>query len=107
MLFAENGSVTNKTWLQYLRHMLPKVDNLENAIVPITDWYAPHLSEIAMSMGLERTISTTLLIGGGTAGVVAVCDQIPHHYLASGYRELYTRHAVVNRGDADRHDAGS
>ena len=75
--------------------------------VPVTDWYAPHQSEIAMSMGLERTISTALVIGGGTAGVVAMSDEIPHHYLASGYRELYTRHAVVNRGDADRHDAGS
>ena len=88
MLFAEKGSVTGDTWLDYLRHILPRVDDPENAIVPVTDWYAPHLSEEAMSLGLERALSPTLIIGGGATGEGAVCDKTPHRFMAARYREL-------------------
>ena len=88
VLFAPNGSVTGETWIEYLKHILPQVDNPENAIVPVTDWYAPHLMEEALQFALDRTLSPTLLIGGGTTGEVAVCDKTPHRVLAQRYREL-------------------
>ena len=47
VLFAEHGSVTSETWLKYLGHILPRVAKLENAIVPVTDWYGPHFMEEA------------------------------------------------------------
>ena len=88
VLFAEHGSVTTETWLKYLRHILPRVDNPEHAIVPVTDWYGPHLAEEAIDFAMERTLSPTALIGGGTTGEGAVCDKTPHRVLASKYRQL-------------------
>ena len=87
VLYAEKGSVTGDTWLQYLDHILPVVRDPEHAIVPVTDWYAPHLSETAMAFGLERTLSPTLMIGGGTTGEAAVCDKTPHRFMAQRYKE--------------------
>ena len=88
VLFAEHGSVTTPTWKQYLRHVLPRVDNPEHAVVPVTDWYGPHLTEEAIDFAKVRTLSPTLFLGGGTTGEVAVCDKTPHRVLAQRYREL-------------------
>ena len=52
-----------------------RVANPEHAVVPVTDWYAPHLREDAVT-------SPLLFIGGGTTGVAAVCDERPHRFLA-------------------------
>ena len=41
ILWAKHGSVMGEAWLKYLRHILPRVDNPEHAIVPVTEWYAP------------------------------------------------------------------
>ena len=59
----------------------------ENAVVPVTDWYGPHLAEEAVDFALRRTRSPTLFIGGGTTGEVAVCDKTPHRFLAQRYRD--------------------
>ena len=36
---------------------------------------------------MERTKSPTLLIGGGTTGEAAVCDETPHRFLSLRYKE--------------------
>ena len=86
VLFAPNGSVNSPTWIQYLGHILPRVANPEHAVVPVTDWYGPHLMEEAVDFAQERTTSPTLFIGGGTTGEAAVCDKTPHRFLAQRYR---------------------
>ena len=53
VLFAPNGSVTTETWLQYLRYILPQVDRPENAVVAVTDWYAPHICEEAKQLAMD------------------------------------------------------
>ena len=58
---------------------MPRVVNPENAVVPVTDWYAPHLREDAVTRPI-------LFIGGGTTGVAAVCDEMPHRFLAQRHR---------------------
>ena len=47
--------------------------------------------------------SPTLILGGGTTGMMQACDVFPHQFLVSRTRELYTRHAVLNPHDAERH----
>ena len=88
VLFAPHGSVTTDSWKEYLQFILPRVANPEDAIVPTTDWYGPHLAEEAVSLAMERTLSPTLMIGGGATGEAAVCDKTPHRVLAQKYREL-------------------
>ena len=95
ILFAEHGSVTTETWLEYLDFTLPVVVNPENAIVVITDWYAPHLDQEALDLTLERTLSPTVLLGGGTTGQGAVCDKTPHRLLAQSYIDLEGRDHVT------------
>ena len=56
-----------------------RVANPEHAVVQVTDWYAPHLREDAVT-------SPILFIGGGTTGVAAVCDEMPHRFLAQRHR---------------------
>ena len=87
VLYAEHGSVTSPTWLQYLAHILPRVDNPAHAVVPVTDWYGPHLMEGAVQYAMDRTKSPTLFIGGGTTGEAAVCDKTPHRVMSLRYRE--------------------
>jgi len=91
ILFAEHGSVTTVTWLEYIDFILPVVVNPEDAVVVITDWYAPHLAQEALDLTLERTGSPTVLLGGGTTGQGAVCDKTPHRILAQRYIELEGR----------------
>ena len=88
VLFADHGSVTTDTWLMFLRHILPTVDNPEHAIVPVTDWYGPHMTEAAIDLAKQRTKSPTLIIGGGTTGEAAVCDKTPHRFLSHRFKEL-------------------
>ena len=56
-----------------------RVANPEHAFLQVTDWYAPHLREDAVT-------SPILFIGGGTTGVAAVCDEMPHRFLAQRHR---------------------
>ena len=91
VLYAEHGSVTTETWLAYLDFILPAVDNPRDAVIPTTDWYAPHLAEEAHAFALERTLSPTLMLGGGITAEAAVCDKTPHRVLAQRYKELESR----------------
>ena len=81
LLLVEHGSVTGASWLHYLQHILPRVVNPEEAIVPVTDWYAPHITEEAFDFALHQVLSQALLIGGGCTDM-AVCDNKPHRWLA-------------------------
>jgi hypothetical protein len=56
-----------------------RVANPEHAVVLVTDWYASHLREDAVTRPI-------LFIGGGTTGVAAVCDEMPHRFLAQRHR---------------------
>ena len=91
ILFAEHGSVTTESWLEYLEFILPVVEDPADAVVVITDWYAPHLDQQALDFTLERTLSPTVMLGGGTTGQGAVCDKTPHRILAKSYIELESR----------------
>ena len=83
---ATNERSTSETLLQHLDHVLPRVANPENAVVPVTDWYGPHLLEGAVDFATDD--EAPIFIGGGTTGEVAVCDTTPHRFLAGRYREL-------------------
>ena len=96
ILFAEHGSVTTETWLQYLEWITPSVTRPENAIVVTTDWYAPHLSEEAAAMAMERCLTPTLLLGGGTTAEAAVCDKQPHRCLERTYQDLELHDSMVS-----------
>ena len=96
LLYAEHGSVTGDTWLEYLEHILPQVDNPAEAIVPVTDWYAPHFSPEAKDFAERKVLSPTLMIGGGCTDTVAVCDNKPHRHIAQRYKEL-EQHARVQQ----------
>ena len=58
-----------------------------NAIVPVTDWYGPHMTEDAFDFAERQVLSPTLLIGGG-ATETSVCDNNPHRLMAKRYKEL-------------------
>ena len=94
ILFAECGSVTTDTWLDYLDWSLPHVVDAEHAIVLTTDWYAPHLAEDAIRLARMRTTSPTLFIGGGTTAEAAVCDKKPHRDLQRIYKALEAEDAL-------------
>ena len=87
ILYAPNGSITSETWMQWLGHILPVVVHAVNAIVPVTDWYGPHMTEDAFDFAERQVLSPTLLIGGG-ATEMSVCDNNPHRFLAKRYKEL-------------------
>ena len=63
--------------------MLPWVANPENASRPVTDWYAPHLME-------EAVTSPTLFISGAITATVAVDDERPHRFLAQRYKRNFS-----------------
>ena len=73
--------------MQWLGHILPVVEHPRNAIVPVTDWYEPHMTEDAYDFAERQVLSPTLLIGGG-ATEMSVCDNNPHRFIAKRYTEL-------------------
>ena len=77
----EVGTVRLTRFLQYLQQISPRVVNPEEAIAPVTDWYAPDMAEEAFDFALHQVLSQTLLIGGGCTDK-AVCENKPHRWLA-------------------------
>ena len=55
VLYADHGSVTTDTWLEYLDFILPWVDSPEDALIFVTDWYSPHLNPAAEALVYMRT----------------------------------------------------
>lgn len=73
--FAPNGSYKTEQVIEYLGWVLPNVtDPAVATVVPVLDWYSAHICDEVAELVALKTQSPVLYIGGGTTGLVAVCD---------------------------------
>ena len=100
LLFAEHGSVTGASWLQYLKRILPRVVNPEEATVPVTDWYA---------VGLHKALGYSTALDGSEDHLI---DSSARHFwerldmpavrlrLATEVRRLMDQQVLTEWSDA-------